>query len=91
MEPVNQLTKALVNESGNADVSVYVDTTPIAFAMLCCLHASGKFSDKEMRHMFQAFQELNRRASREKNHQERSLGSFQRAHAARPSKAKLYI
>jgi len=43
--------KSIIRESGNSDVdvSVDIDTTPIAFAMLCSLVASNQMSEKEFK------------------------------------------
>lgn len=48
-DTVTQLAE--VRESGNSHVYVHVDTRAIAFAMLACLHATGRFSDDEMNTM----------------------------------------
>lgn len=39
---------AKVEDSGNANVVVYVDTTAIAYAMVSCLAATGQLSEKEI-------------------------------------------
>ncbi|MFC4617171.1 hypothetical protein ACFO4N_00350 [Camelliibacillus cellulosilyticus] len=50
--------KAIIDHSGNAIASVIVDTRPMAYAMLSCLHATGRFSDEEMNHMLRSFESL---------------------------------
>jgi hypothetical protein len=44
-----QLNEAAINHSGNSDVdiSIQLDTTPIAFAMLCSLLATKQLSNEE--------------------------------------------
>lgn len=43
--------KAMIDRSGNAVAAVFVDTLPMAYAMLACLHATGRFSDREVNDM----------------------------------------
>ncbi|WP_077614413.1 hypothetical protein [Caenibacillus caldisaponilyticus] len=43
--------KAMIDRSGNAVAAVFVDTLPMAYAMLACLHATGRFSDREVNEM----------------------------------------
>ncbi|GGE32461.1 hypothetical protein GCM10011391_08930 [Pullulanibacillus camelliae] len=47
-----------VNQSGNAIVTVQVDTRPFAYAMLSSLYASGRFSIQELNAMLDTFQSL---------------------------------
>lgn len=49
------VVKSAIKDSGNSDVDVdvnlIVDTTPLAYAIACFLHSTGKISDKEFTHM----------------------------------------
>ncbi|MCP1306841.1 hypothetical protein [Paenibacillus tyrfis] len=40
--------KQSVSHSGNSHVTVIVDTTPIAYAMVLCFYGSGKLSPVEL-------------------------------------------
>ncbi|MFA1818923.1 hypothetical protein ACDX78_01765 [Virgibacillus oceani] len=55
-----EANKSLVRESGNSDVdvSVKVDTTPIAFAMLCSLLATKQISNEEFESAVRKLEEL---------------------------------
>ncbi|MBN6889106.1 hypothetical protein ACUXCC_003268 [Cytobacillus horneckiae] len=61
--------KSIVGHSGNADVDVevHIETTAIAYAMLCTMHATGSLSDRQFR---KSVQELN--SLMDKNHRRRS-------------------
>ncbi|PAV29585.1 hypothetical protein CIL05_10850 [Virgibacillus profundi] len=67
------LNESLIRQSGNSDVdvSVQVDTTPIAFAMLCSLLATKQLSNSEFESAVRKLEELtdNKKfhSSREKN------------------------
>ncbi|MBP1969042.1 chorismate synthase [Virgibacillus natechei] len=49
-----------VSYSGNSDVDVTVDTTPIAYAMLCTLLASKQFSNNEFKAAVRKLEDLSR-------------------------------
>ncbi|WP_197046591.1 hypothetical protein [Oceanobacillus salinisoli] len=53
-------TKSIIRESGNSDVDVKVDvdTTPIAYAMLCSLLATKQISSREFEEAVRKFDEL---------------------------------
>lgn len=42
-------SNSLINKSGNSNVSVYVDNTPVAYALIYCLYACDKLNDSEMK------------------------------------------
>jgi hypothetical protein len=57
-----QSNKSSIDHSGNSDVdvnvNVQVDTTPIAFAILCSLLATGQFSNEEFELAVRKLEEL---------------------------------
>lgn len=60
-----ETNKSIVQESGNSDVdvTVKVDTTPIAFAMLCTLLATKQISNEEFESSVRKLEELTKRKS----------------------------
>ncbi|TCP19764.1 hypothetical protein EV207_15822 [Scopulibacillus darangshiensis] len=49
---------ASINDSANSHVTVTVDTRPMAYAMLSCLYATGRFNDNEINDMVSAFEDM---------------------------------
>lgn len=56
----NRINESLIHQSGNSDVDVTVkiDTTPIAFAMLCSLLATKQLSNREFESAVRKLEEL---------------------------------
>ncbi len=52
--------QSAVNHSGNSDVDVNItiDTTALAYAYACYMHASGKLSDEEFDRMIRKLDKL---------------------------------
>lgn len=76
-----KVNESLIRQSGNSDVdvSVQVDTTPIAFAMLCSLLATKQLSNEEFESAVRKLEEL---TSNKKYHSLRENNDI--------SKAKLF-
>lgn len=49
---------ASVNYSGNSQVTVKVDTRAMAYAMMSCLYATGRFDDNEINDMMRTFEDM---------------------------------
>lgn len=74
----------VIKHSGNAAVFVYVDTTAIAYAMLCCFGAlavtnspdSSKNSEKMMKRLLNSFDQF---LKEDKKRQEQFIQEVQKA------------
>ena len=74
----------VIKQSGNASVFVYVDTTAIAYAMLCCFGAlavtnssdSGKNNEKVMKKMLSSFDQF---LKEDKKRQEQFIQEVQKS------------
>ncbi|MFC7394440.1 hypothetical protein [Scopulibacillus cellulosilyticus] len=60
-DPINKSdNQAIVSRSGNSDVdvTVIVDTTAIAYAMACMMHANGTLNNNQFNHMLKNLDKL---------------------------------
>ncbi|MFC0275033.1 hypothetical protein ACFFIX_27450 [Metabacillus herbersteinensis] len=60
LHSVENNVKSIVGHSGNAnvDVEVHIETTAIAYAMLCSMYATGSLDEREFRESVQKLDSL---------------------------------